>query len=290
MKAQGNTIKIDSVKYWDFNGNFGITFNQISFINWAKGGENSISGTSFANLYANYKKSNWEWMNYFLVSYGLIRQGDSKSKFKKSDDRIELNSKLGYKQWQKFYWSFNANFKTQFAPGYNYPNDSVMISKAFAPAYLILGLGVDYQPTEHISISFSPLSGRFIYVNDTIFSKQYGLVEGTNLSSGFGWYFTAGYKHDSVMKNVGIATKLTLFQNYIVSNKLGPNDIVVDWQGQFLFKINTFLSAVLNLHMIYDPGIEIPIYETVNGEDVQVGTGPRVQLMEQFGLGIVYKF
>ena len=290
MNAQGNTIKIDSVKYWDINGNFGLNFNQVSFVNWAKGGENSISGTSFANLFANYKKNNWEWMNYLLMSYGLMRQGDEDTKFKKTEDRIELNSKLGYKQWKSIFWSFNMNFKTQFAPGYNYPNDTVKVSEFLAPAYLILSLGLDYKPTDYLSISFSPFTGRFIFVNDTIYSVRYGLSRGETFQPDFGWYFTAGFKHDSIFTNVGLATKLTLFQNYTDKNKNNRKNIDVDWQARFLFKINTWLSASFNFHLIYDHDIQIPIYKTVNGEKTLVGTGPRTQFMEQLGIGIVYKF
>ncbi len=285
-----NVLLADTVKHWDFNGNFGVTFNQISFINWAKGGENSISGTSFANLFANYHKNRWEWNNYLLLSYGLVRQGDKEESFRKSEDRIELNTKLGYKQWTSLFWTFNMNFKTQFAPGYNYPNDTDMVSEFFSPAYLIMSLGLDYKPTQYLSLYFSPFTGRFIFVGDTIYSTRYGIPRGKTLSPDFGWYFTAGFRHDSVWTNVGVATKLTLFQNYTDPNVSNRKNIDVDWQTQFLFKINNWLSATFKFHLLYDHNIEVPIYETINGEKVQVGTGPRTQFMEQLGIGIVYKF
>jgi len=280
----------DTVKYWDYNGNFGITFNQISFTNWAKGGENSISATSFANLYANYKKENCEWNNFLFLAYGLMQQGDSHDFLRKTEDKIELNSKLGYKQWNKIYWTLNIDFKTQFAEGFNYPNDSVVVSNFFAPAYLIASLGIDYKPNQYLSLYFSPFTGRFIYVRDTVFSSRYGVERGKNLSPDFGWYFTAGYKNDSIITNVGLATMLTLFDNYTDKNIANRKNIDVDWQAQFLFKINSFLSASFNFHLIYDHNIQVPIYKMQNGEKVQIGTGPRTQFMQQLGLGIVYKF
>ncbi len=288
--AQGNSIKVDSIKHWDINGNFGLNFNQVSFVDWAKGGENSISGTSFANLYANYKKNRWEWMNYLLMTYGLMQQGNDDAVLKKIEDRIELNSKIGYKQWENLYWSFNMNFKTQFAPGYQYPNDSVKVSEFLSPAYLILSLGIDYKPNNYLSISFSPLAGRFIFVGDTIYSTRYGLPRGETAKYDFGWYFTANYKHDSIFTNVGVASKLSLFQNYTDKNVDNRMNIDVDWQTQFLFKINTWLSASFNFHLIYDHDIQIPIYDTVKGKKTLIGTGPRTQFMQQLGIGIVYKF
>jgi hypothetical protein len=42
--------------------------------------------------------------------------------------------------------------------------------------------------------------------------------------------------------------------------------------------------------MIYDHDILIPIYEEVNGVETEVGSGPRTQLMQLFGIGLTYNF
>lgn len=278
--AQVNSI-VDTVKYWDFNGNFGVNLNQVAFTNWSRGGENSISGTAFANLFVNYEKENWAWDNYLLLAYGLMKQGEEQG-VRKTDDKIEINTKLGYEQWKNLFWTFNANFKTQFYNGYKYPNDSVVISKFMAPAYQILSLGLDYKPTKHLSIYFSPATGKIVFVNDTALSTRYGLKPGETVKPDFGWYFTSAFKHDSILTNVGVASKLTLFQNFTDANKANRMNIDVDWQTQFLFKINSFLSASLNFQLIYDHDI------TIESNDGTVG--PRTQFMEQIGIGIVYKF
>ena len=44
----------------------------------------------------------------------------------------------------RFLISLNSGFKTQFADGFTYPNDSVAVSKFMAPGYLNLALGTDY--------------------------------------------------------------------------------------------------------------------------------------------------
>jgi len=272
---------VDTVKYWNYSGNFGVNVNQAAFTNWSKGGENSISGTAFANLFANYSKENWAWENYLLLAYGLMKQGEE-NKSKKTDDKIEINTKLGYKQWDNLYWTFNANFKTQFYDGYNYPNDSVIISKFMAPAYQILSVGLDYKPNDYLSLYFSPATGRIIFVNDTSLASRYNLKPGETILPSFGWYFTSGFKHDSILTNVSVASKLTLFQNFTDPNRGNRKNIDVDWQTQFLFKINSFMSASLNFQLIYDHDI------TIEANDGTVG--PRTQFMEQIGIGIVYKF
>ena len=56
------------------------------------------------------------------MAYGVIKQGEAKSApWFKNDDRIELNSKVGKKASEKWYYSGLVNFRTQFNYGYNNP-------------------------------------------------------------------------------------------------------------------------------------------------------------------------
>ena len=70
-------------------------------------------------------------------------------------------------------------FKTQIAKGYNYPNDSVPVSKFMNPAVLTIGIGLDYKPNKNTSINFSPLSYKGTFVPDTarIDQTQYGIAK-----------------------------------------------------------------------------------------------------------------
>lgn len=287
--ANNTNAQTDTTLGWKTSASMGLTFNQVAFVNWAKGGENTISGISFANLYANLKQKNWGWDNYLLLSYGLMKQGEE-SKIRKTEDKIEFNSKIGYKQWENVFWTFLANFKSQFTEGYNYPNDSVVVSKFFAPAYQILSLGVDYKVNDRLSIYLSPATGRYIFVSDTLLSPRYGLKTGETVKPEFGWYFTSSYKHDNIIENVNLSTKLSLFQNFTDVNKANRKNVDIDWQTQIQFKVNKFLSAQFRLDLLYDHDIQVQIYETIDGVKTLVGTGPRTQFMEQFGFGIVFNF
>ncbi len=92
-----------------------LTFNQVSLTNWAAGGQSSISGNVFFNLFANYKDEKQTWDNTLDLGYGLIR--NNSQPFVKSDDRIELNSKYVRNINEDWYYSGLLNFITQFAPG-----------------------------------------------------------------------------------------------------------------------------------------------------------------------------
>src|SRR5688500_10621521 len=99
------------------------------------------------------------------MAYGMVKLNDQDAQ--KSDDKIELNSKYGYDAYKNI-WSYTLllNAKTKFAPGYNYPNDSVKISDFAAPAYVLLALGMDYKPVDYFSVFISPLTAKFTIVTD----------------------------------------------------------------------------------------------------------------------------
>jgi len=49
------------------------------------------------------------------------------------------------------------------APGYKYDDAAstkTKISDLFAPAYLLLALGLDYKPSDHFSAFIAPLTGK----------------------------------------------------------------------------------------------------------------------------------
>jgi hypothetical protein len=278
---------IDTVKHWKINGTVGVTMTQIGFYNWVKGGENSVTGSGLFNVNANYKKDRWVWENYLLLNFGMMT--NDQGSIRKTDDRIDLNSKIGYQQWKELNWAFLVNFRTQFAKGYNYPNDSVIVSKIMTPGYLILSIGADYSPVDYLSLYFSPFTGKFIYVTDTSLADKWGVKSGNHLQPDFGWYFKVVIKKD-VMENVSLSSKLGLFQNYTDKNAGNRANIDIDWEAIMIFKVNSFLSATFSWRLLYDHDIKVPIYEKINDVKTKIGEGPRTQFMEQLGLGIVLNF
>lgn len=281
---------------WKKGGLGALNFNQVSFTNWAAGGENSISGAAFLSLFANYAKDKMSWDNQLDLAYGLTKIGDTK--IRKNEDKIDFNSKVGYKiDDSKFYYTFLFNFKSQFAEGFTKPEDSIPVSKFAAPAYLLYSLGIDYKPNERFSVYLSPITGKTlivtdqniadagIYGNDPLTIDANGnITHGKKTFTQVGAYLRATYKKD-IMTNVNLQTKLELFSNYLKN----PQNIAVNWEVLFAMKINKFLTANLGTQMIYDDIISVPIVKKVNGVNVTT-LHKRVQFKEVFGLGLSYKF
>ncbi|NTW34030.1 MAG: DUF3078 domain-containing protein, partial [Bacteroidetes bacterium] len=121
------TASSDTIYGWKKGGMVGINFSQASFSNWAAGGQNSISLNGLISVFAKYKQENHTWDNMLDLGYGLLQQG-AKGNVIKTDDKIDFSTKYGKSASKNWYYAALLNFKTQMAPGYNYPDDSTKIS------------------------------------------------------------------------------------------------------------------------------------------------------------------
>lgn len=286
----------DSKDGWELGGTTALGVNHVSLTNWAAGGQNSISINGLLNLFAHYKKRKALLENYFDVGYGSIHQGKN-ADWVKTDDKIDFTSKFGRVASGKWYIAGLLNFKTQMAPGYNYPNDSVLISDALAPAYLLVALGMDYKPGKGLTFYISPLTSKITIVNDQALANagSFGVeaatydAAGNELTPGKNVRAEVGgsirmFVRKEVVKNISVQTKLDLFSNYVEN----PQNIDVSWEVLISMKVNKFFAATLSTHLIYDDDIDIAVDS--NGDGVYDTSGPRVQFKEVLALGFSYQF
>ncbi|NWJ50683.1 MAG: DUF3078 domain-containing protein [Bacteroidetes bacterium] len=301
IEPSTDTIKVKPIeKYWKFTGNTSLNFNQVSFSNWASGGSDALSGTAGLTLNANYKRKSLAFENTGIFFYGLI---DSQDKgLMKMEDRLELNSKLDYKAVDSWHYSLLSSLKSQFAPGFSYPDKTHPVSRFFAPAYLTLSLGMDYTPVKYFSLFLSPASGKFTFVLDQNLADAgaFGvrpavkdaqgniLYHGEPVKPELGITLNTKIKYE-IFKNVILDSKLNLYDNYLDEDVSNRWNVDVDWENNINFVINSVISSTFNSRMLYDNNIMIPLYDMINGVRTKVGQGPRLQIKEAFGIGMVMK-
>ena len=268
---------------WTKGVKVAINLSQVSLTNWAAGGQNSLAVNGLLNSYANYKKGKYSWESNLDVCYGIIKQGSQD--FFKADDKLEFNSKLGYRLSDKISVGELINFKTQMASGYTSPEDMTLISDLLAPAYFVGAIGVDFKTSENFSIFVSPAASKTtIVLNETLSDAgAFGVDPGKRMRSEFGAYIRMAYQRD-IMENVNFQTKLDLFSNYLDN----PQYIDVNWDVLIMLKINKWLSASINTQLKYDRDIEIGKDTNEDGELDDFG--PRVQFKELIGVGLAFSF
>jgi len=286
-------VASDSVqKPWKLQSTFGFNGTQSSFVNWSAGGRNNVTLMAYIDAGANYEKNNWKWdSNLGLALGGLQYIGKgSTERLQKTDDKIDIASSIGHRLKDNCFIALNAGFRTQFLDGFNFPNDSVRVSTFMAPGYSSLSLGIDFSPNENLTIFLSPISSKMTFVRDQTLADagEFGvegatydvstgevLTRGKMFRSEVGAYFKFMY-NATLAKNIEMKSKLELFSNYLDH----PENIDVNAEILFNFKVNSWFSASLHWNLIYDDDIDI--------RDSKGKVGPRTQFKSVIGLGISY--
>ena len=186
--------KQKDTSYWAKTGKVSFLFNQSAFSNWVAGGDNSLAGNLSGFYELNYKKEKWLWNNRIDAAFGLTKNDDSDFT-KKTDDKLEINSLVGLKA--KGYWSYSVflNFKTQFAPGYEYEETlgeetRKEYTKFMSPGYLSFGPGIFWEKHENLKFNLSPLAARFTFVDKALsleYDGYFGVDPGKNMRFGLGF-------------------------------------------------------------------------------------------------------
>ena len=257
---------------WKSGGLIAVNFSQVNLSQWSAGGENTMSLNSSINLYSNYLKGKIDWQNTLDLGYAFLKTATGG--VNKSDDRIEFTSKYGKKFSKNWLYSGLVNFKSQFAPGYLYPNDSTIISNFLSPGFLTVSVGFTYKPVDYFEVFISPAAGKFTFVTSKSLSDMgaYGVDPGKSVRSEFGAYLNMKFKKE-LMTNVTLTSNLELFNNYTDENKQNAKNIDVNFNNTLNLKVNKYITASVNVQLVYDANIV-----------------ERTQFKELIGVGFGYKF
>jgi hypothetical protein len=317
--------KVEKSKYWEESLKTNIKFGQTSLTNWAAGGDNTVTLQAFIDGNANYKKNDLFWNNRLQLDYGFV-YASSKPILQKSNDRIYLESKFGYKNasMKNFSLSVNYDFKSQFNTGYDYLTPSVpagkypegtglndlphrdqvslwkdarkMKSGFLAPAYTNLAVGIDLKPAKWLSLNLAPLTGGVVIVRNELLRKNYSMqLKDEYLNQDLSsmapeelgacykparFEFGAQVKADIAVKvndNFSYTSQLVLFSNYLDH----PENMRVNWDNRFDWKLAKYFSLTVTTNMIYDD--KIMIFSDKDGLTKQ-----RVQFKQSMLFGFTY--
>ncbi len=277
---------------WSTFGNASLMFSQSAFnAEWQGGGTSNYSLNAAVNYNFNYKKEAFTWDNKIIAEYGAAKTNDDEF-LRKTNDRFEFNSIAG-KQIKEtnWYYSLFFNFKTQFAPGYEYYEGEILnpvtgdvvgteelrleTTHAFSPAYFQFGPGFLWKKSDNLKVNIAPLTSRLIIV-DKDFTSAPGYVDGAyfGVDKGESTRFEFGaslnaYAKFTLMENVTMENMLSFYSNYLEN----PQNVDLDYTMNLIMGINDYLSANVVFQAIYDD----------NAIDA-------FQIREVLGVGLAYTF
>jgi hypothetical protein len=244
-----------SKKTWKKGGLYRLSLGQGSLSNWAAGGDDfSININTTINLYATHKKNNFNWDNSLDMVFGFLKTTTLGAR--KNDDRIDFVSKQNYSFDKKATVGTLLNFRSQFFNGFSYSSkgEKNLASSFMAPGYVLTSLGVDYKPKKELSVFMSPLTSRWVIVNnDSLATKAaYGVDSGKNSINQLGAFATVNYNKELV-KNLTYKSRLDLFSNY----KKNALNVDVYMTNVLAIKVFKMLSFNWSFDVIYDDDTRI---------------------------------
>jgi hypothetical protein len=281
---------VDSV-YHEHETLVNVQFSQVQLSQWAAGGQSSASLIAKVDQFWEYDGTDFGWDIEFHGAFGLLHRPDDQI-ILKTDDRIELATKLGRRLKEKGSLTALGSFRTQLAPGYatvnGLPDANQVTSRIMAPGYLVLALGVDTKPTKTTTIFLAPFTSKSTFVLDDSLSSQglFGVLPGERSRHEVGGYVRVGLK-EQVTENVTYAVRLDLFSNYLEE----PEAIDIFTDHVLTLKVNSWLSTTLGLTLIYDKDVKLVLREPNPDIPGDLGdVGPGVQLKQILAVGLSLKF
>lgn len=268
-KKTSKTANIDTIA-WVYDGLFTLGLNQGILHNWAAGGEiaSLTANSQFIGSLIRYHNRH-VWTNNLDAAYSLYYAQSQSFKPQKTDDRIDLTSKYGYrlKDTSNFYITGLFNAKTQFTKGYNYNIqnwDTMPISNFLSPLYLTFAPGIEYRRGSELTLFISPATARLIFV-DRYYTLQseagaFGVPYGKTSQFELGAYFTGRYRKDFT-KNISYRARLDLYSNYLAKDeylngelvkKDNPANIDILIDNFISFKIFKYFSVNFGIVAMYD--------------------------------------
>ena len=245
----------------------GINLTQTSFDNWTQGGENSAAWQLNLNFKFVNDQEKTNWSNSSKFTYGETKSGDAESK--KSIDEIKIESVFTYKVSVLLNPYVAATGESQFAPGYNYADNSkTQISAFMDPGYFRESVGVGYKPNDIVSTRLGAALKQTV-TNDypKPFADDPETTETEKIKSEIGVESVTDVSW-KISETSLFTSKLELF-----SALGGLDETDVNWDNLFTTKISKYFNVNFNVKIFYDKDISA-----------------KRQIKQALALGLTYTF
>ena len=244
--------------------------------NWYQGGNSNLAvlGILMGKLnYDNKKNIQWDNNAEWRMGFNSV-SGDTIRLLNTNNDLFRINSKLGIKAGGNWFYSGSVEFSAQFFDSYNGINSMVMKTTFLTPIRVNIGVGFDYKYKKIFSIMFSPVSYKYIYLNEKdpakINPNIFGIKKDEHILSEMGSSFRAVYSY-SPSREIQLDSKLMFYTNY--------EKVEIDWEFICNFTINRFMSTRISFNPRYD--------NTVIEKN---GDKAKIQLKQLLSIGFSHKF
>jgi hypothetical protein len=223
----------------------GVNLSQVSFKDWAQGGQNALSYTLWLNGSSTQDCEKTNWSNSYKFAFGQTRLSDQG--LRKTDDEIFFESLLIYKVWTAVNPYASLTVRSQFARGYEYlPTGEVEVSRFFDPGYLTQSVGAAYKPIPEVVTRLGIAAREVItsthhqYSDDPATSS----IEKVKVNGGIESVTNVEW---SFAENMQLKSSLELFAPFKTLD-----EIIVRSDNSINAKVNKYVSVSFNVSFVND--------------------------------------
>jgi len=259
---------------WQHKANALAQFSQNAVSsNWYQGGTNNLSVLGILSGQLNYddkKSMQWENSAEWRMGFNTVA-GDTLRMLSTNDDVVKINSKLGIKAGGNWFYSGSVDFSTQLFSSYKGINSTEKKTAFLTPIRLNIGVGLDYKYKKIFSIMVSPVSFKYIYLNNnSLDPKLFGIKTGDHQLTEIGSSFKALFSYAPV-REIQLDSKFSFYTNY--------QKVEIDWEMVCNFTINRFMSTRISFNPRYD-----------NTVIQKAGDKAAIQYKQLLSVGFSHKF
>ncbi len=235
--------------FWKYYSNSSLEFYQYyNSKNWFKDRTdnyyNMLAVLKMGVSYNNKSKFNWE--NNLEIRLGFRPYPkDTEHQFKTSEDLIRLNSKIGYKATEHWYYTFSVEGTTQMFRSY-YDNSQQVRSDFMSPFSSVISLGMEYKFSWKKlsgSVNMSPIAYNFKSVARKELATVHGIKEHHSTYNKFGPFINANYNWQ-LIDNIHWGGRIYWFSDLTLN--------YIEWENTFTFIVNKYIKATLFLYPRFD--------------------------------------
>lgn len=256
--VQSMQIQQIGQRYWVPSFESSVQFSQSHVSdNWYKGGSSNLN--LYMRTYAamTYLRGKIKWKNELedkLSIYNMDKSDKVAGRgFRVADDQIRLRSNFGLKAVSGWYYTLDAEARSQLLTTYKGDTDAVQ-SSPLAPLTFNAGLGMRFDYTSKskrvyqrklvLAMNFAPISYTYrSTIRRDIDLARHGLAPDRLYYHRIGSTLKASMQWDINM-NVSWVSKLYFNTSY--------TNIEAEWENTLDMKIGRYLSTRINLQLRYD--------------------------------------
>ena len=245
-------------RYWKSNFESAIQFSQNHVsANWHKGGSSNLNVFTRNYLRYDYNKDKVQLTNEMELKASFYNAPkDTIHDYKIGDDVFRLHSNLGYRAFNKWFYTFDAEFKTQLFTNYK-ENSTQQLAALLSPFSVNIGVGMKYEldkafKDKHkklkLTVNMAPASFTYLYsIKDNIDLARHGFRDNKRSLSKFGSTLRTDLNYN-ISRNVNWQSRFYYFTSY--------DQVVGEFENTLTLAISRFFSTRIYLHLRFDDGVK----------------------------------